>query len=349
MKKYIAIMMIYILVFILVGCDKSNTLVQPELNEVVQEETNNDLQEINHENDVTENTDLNSTNSKRNDSEAEATEEVDQESDVTENADLNSTNSEGNDNETEEDTKEVDEVAEYWGLDEKYSYDENGMLHIEPVILQQINLDPEFIAEYYVEIEKYNELENERINGRDYASFTESELELYGKYERGENPWFVGEFCGWSCCAWFETYSASSVLQSDKDNKYGLENIYDGYVWTCWAEGVEGDGVGESIVMTANTEYIPRHIALYNGYSKSEETFYNNNRIKQLLFSVNGEEIAIFELEDTMHEQRFIIENLEETDENFTFTFEILSTYKGELYDDTCLSAIQIQDGHIRY
>jgi len=244
---------------------------------------------------------------------------------------------------------EEDILRKYWDIDSKYEFDESGMLHISPFIQDTVHLNKEVIEEYNYEIEIFKAIEEELKKGRDFSSLSSSELDIYSKYEMGINPWFVGAFCGWSCNNWFELFSSSSELISTNENTYELENIVDGNLATCWSEGAEGNGIGESFSLTANTDYVPRIMSIYNGYSKSEETFRNNNRVKQLLLSVNDKQVATLELKDTMDEQIFIIEHIDGNGENFKLTFEILSIYEGDLYNDTCISDFQIGDGHSRF
>lgn len=229
---------------------------------------------------------------------------------------------------------------------EKYSYNKDGVLVIKPYYTDDIHVDSAAINKYESDMNRAEELQKQLDNGKSFSELTEEEREIYGRFERGEDPWFVGEYCGWGCAFWFEEFIASSELQSQNGNTYVLRNLYDDTVDTCWSEGVNGDGIGESFELIANTNMIPRLISIYNGYSKSNETFYNNNRVKTLELTINDEIKVILELEDVMGEQMFILEELVETDENFSFTFKILEIYNGEKHDDTCISEIKIRDGH---
>lgn len=236
-------------------------------------------------------------------------------------------------------------MDQHWDVSEKYTYDETGLLHIKPFIKNNIEINDDVIRNYNEDLELFNKILDDMSNGKEYSELTDEENAVYGEYERGTTPWFVGEFCGWYCVNGFKEALASSTLYSEND-KYDVKNITNEYIDSCWAEGVEGDGIGESFTLKSVTPRIPRLIALYNGYSKSEDTYFNNNRIKELKLYVNDNLVALLHLEDTMDEQVFVLERLEATEHDFEFRFEIVSVYKGGLYDDTCLSAIQILDGH---
>lgn len=70
--------------------------------------------------------------------------------------------------------------------------------------------------------------------------------------------------------------------QSDHwvNEKYGAFNLFDANSQTAWIEGNVNDGIGESIFFS-----IPKNcqtVNIYNGYSKSQTTFNQNNRVKTI-------------------------------------------------------------------
>ena len=78
-------------------------------------------------------------------------------------------------------------------------------------------------------------------------------------------------------------YLATSELNAPKDNSpgpYGMHNLFDDNLQTCWAEGAEGPGLGESLYL--NIEEGTRFVNIANGYQKSPDLFKANNRIKTL-------------------------------------------------------------------
>lgn len=229
---------------------------------------------------------------------------------------------------------------------EKYRLSDEGVLVIEPFLTDDIHVDSASINQFNNDMIRAAELQKEIDNGKSFTDYSSSDQEILVWYERGIDPWYVGESCGWGCAFWFEEFISSSELQSQNENTYELRNIYDDSVSTCWSEGVNGNGIGESFELVANTNMIPRLIAIYNGYSKSVDTFNNNNRVKTLELTINDDISVILELEDVMGEQLFVLEDLIDNEEDFTFKFEILEIYKGEKYDDTCISEIKIRDGH---
>lgn len=116
---------------------------------------------------------------------------------------------------------------------------------------------------------------------------------------------------------------------------------------TAWVEGVPGSGIKESVLMWIE---IPQKttikIAIRNGFQKTEELFYKNNRIKELKVTFmlgdlyNPDYVSrIYTLEDKMGWQTIEFRT-EKKCHNIAFT--IHSIYKGTTYDDTCISDINI-------
>jgi len=77
-------------------------------------------------------------------------------------------------------------------------------------------------------------------------------------------------------------HSSSELEQSGYYNygKYGAINLGDNNPATCWAEGAEGNGVGEYIYMTIPKNI--RGIRIRNGYQKSKNLYEANNRPKTI-------------------------------------------------------------------
>ena len=112
-------------------------------------------------------------------------------------------------------------------------------------------------------------------------------------------------------------------------------------------EGAKGPGIGESITVDLTPyasgkiagSYLINKIGIVNGYAKSKDIFYANNRIKKLKISYFyktgfwGEEknsfktIEIFDLKDKM-EMQFLELKAPALISEITFT--ILEVYKGK-------------------
>lgn len=178
----------------------------------------------------------------------------------------------------------------------------------------------------------------------------------------------------------------SSFLKNDK--KYSISNVFDGDITTCWADGVATDGSGQMIrdkiyghadtwsIIPDSTAaemiicYLPHNppekitkIRIYNGYGKSEILWNANNRIKKLGISIVGykEKISNYDLtqskltvnlKDIGWNEIIINDYLKEKDKiNFINRIQlyIIDTYKGNKYNDTCISEIEFYNSEQKY
>ena len=182
--------------------------------------------------------------------------------------------------------------------------------------------------------------------------------------------------CGETCVG--EGYldiTASSELAS-ADGRYAAENLHA----LCgresaWAEGVEGNGIGESITYHDCNDWHVRNrwdyikyeewylenenkinpldgyirytqICIVNGYAKNRKTWEENGRVKTLLMYVEDKPYAYLELEDTIKPQYFTLpwEDIMVAERgDITFRFVIEDVYPGTTYEDTCLTGLVME------
>ncbi|MBO5799781.1 MAG: hypothetical protein J6Q03_00385 [Paludibacteraceae bacterium] len=163
--------------------------------------------------------------------------------------------------------------------------------------------------------------------------------------ETKDSFWDVhGEGCSWYCAGGPYSVSASSYLKSSGYVNYKGANAHDLNYRKVWAEGVDGDGIGEYLIYKFRGGS-PRvtQIIVVNGYVKNQTVFKENSRVKKLKVYKDGKPIAILELKDIMGEQVFEIGTLGDNRENapaWSLKFEILEVYKGDKYDDTVISEL---------
>jgi len=121
--------------------------------------------------------------------------------------------------------------------------------------------------------------------------------------------------------------------------------VIDGDEKTAWVEGVPGDGVGQRLCLYFENFNVQKYLyfRIKNGYQKSPALFAQNNRVKEIRITIAKDYMdryrQIHMLEDKQGWQEVKIEG------PFDFnkiTIEILSVYKGEKYDDTCISEIEV-------
>ena len=155
---------------------------------------------------------------------------------------------------------------------------------------------------------------------------------------------------------------ASSELDEDKNDKYAIRNLTDGDPSTAWVEGKMGSGIYEYIKIycpSKETDMVDRYSAykidslgIINGYTKNEEVFYKNNRVKKIKieykndifreenpYNMKTPEIYEYILEDTMAMQYLVFP---EPIYMSSMKISILEVYKGSKWDDTCISELRI-------
>lgn len=190
----------------------------------------------------------------------------------------------------------------------------------------------------------------------------------------GFNAWHAP--CGeWCVGGGILDITASSELASS-DGRYAARNLYA----LCgresaWAEGVEGNGIGESITyhdrnewhISNRWEYLKAEewylkyenkvnpldgyirytqICIVNGYAKDQKTWEQNGRVKTLLMYVEDKPYARLELDDSIKPQYFTLpwEDIMVADGgDITFRFVIEDVYPGTMYEDTCLTGLVLE------
>ena len=137
------------------------------------------------------------------------------------------------------------------------------------------------------------------------------------------------------------TLSYASSTLYEESTSYSSKYAIDGNSMTCWCEDANGSGIDESITILTEdgSEVDINTVYIANGILKSEKSFYNNNRVKEceIVFS-DGRYVEV-ELNGEYSEQPCRI-NLNETVSTSSIQIIIKSVYRGEKYDDTCISEI---------
>lgn len=138
------------------------------------------------------------------------------------------------------------------------------------------------------------------------------------------------------CAQGVNPVKASSTLAAQGGKSYGIENLSDANPMTAWVEGAKGYGIGEWFEVEGS-----RVNSIYNGYQSTPLNWRNNSRVKRFKVYVDGKPFCFLDLTDEMGEQRFEL-NLEWKDPEhpYRFRFEIADVYKGDKWDDVCISHI---------
>ncbi|WP_319531897.1 NADase-type glycan-binding domain-containing protein [uncultured Cohaesibacter sp.] len=144
------------------------------------------------------------------------------------------------------------------------------------------------------------------------------------------------------------TYCASSVLPRSRSITYQPGNLegYDGEgADKAWCEGVRGPGVGEWVEFSTRPGTTIRKFELMNGYQKSQRSFYDNARAREIAVETDSGFRKTFLLAD-----RFGIQTIElgKWYDVKRLKITIRSVYPGSKYDDLCLSNLSINFEDIR-
>jgi len=152
---------------------------------------------------------------------------------------------------------------------------------------------------------------------------------------------------------YIKNIKTSSTLEN-----YPVDNINDNDFKTAWVEGKDGPGEGEWIEFNLK-DFNLGAILIVNGYTKSKETYYTNNRLKsvQIEYDITGnnnpKHNKTYSFKKKLEDKSFVHVDFENS---FSFAsvtelgagydkvnrvkIKILDTYKGTKYNDTCISEI---------
>ena len=134
---------------------------------------------------------------------------------------------------------------------------------------------------------------------------------------------------------------ASSTLATDSISSYDADHVLDGDPATCWSEGVDGLGVGESITLSGDGVQTFSGFRLTNGYQKTSDLYYKNPRASSIDVLVDGELVMNI---SPMTDSYGTIEDyaLPEPVDGTSITFVIEDAASGSAYTDTSISDIEV-------
>ncbi|MCL2025420.1 MAG: hypothetical protein FWG92_01275 [Leptospirales bacterium] len=137
-----------------------------------------------------------------------------------------------------------------------------------------------------------------------------------------------------------EISASSQYLASEgRETDYDSRNAFDGRIVTAWCEGKIGDGIGEYITIDLNNHMAITSISIVNGSGRSEEAYYNNNRVASLkITSDTGRSVVLNFNDNTIDYQT---RNTYITGRSFNFVLN--SIYKGQKFNNTCISEIRLK------
>lgn len=131
---------------------------------------------------------------------------------------------------------------------------------------------------------------------------------------------------------------ASSSLEATSTNSYGPTNLVDSDLATAWQEGADGPGIGEWVEFRFSGHVLLSRIEIANGYQKDDERYLGNGRVKSLAIEYSTGTTQLVDLIDSKDIQT-VIPTRQPVE---WMKFVIVSTFPGEIWEDTALSEVRI-------
>jgi hypothetical protein len=133
---------------------------------------------------------------------------------------------------------------------------------------------------------------------------------------------------------------ASSELKDSKDS-YSVYYL-DDQSWRSWAEGVPGNGIGESFTITLSDDYHKKQIvegfAIKNG-NGNLNYYGQNNRVKSFKIYIDGKFTETIPIKDSISFEQYAFKESVTCE---SIRFEINDVYPGTKNDDTCVAEIAL-------
>jgi len=149
--------------------------------------------------------------------------------------------------------------------------------------------------------------------------------------------------------------AVNTLIHPKNETRYSAKNLFDDKLSTCWAtKFIKSKNYEEdiSLKITFQEPIYLKSIQIYNGFQKSEELYYNNQRAKKIYIEkviVGGRTYPfgnIIELVDKIGRQEISLEegytntiNLFKTEE---ILISIIDIYKSNKYNDLCFSEMKV-------
>ena len=140
--------------------------------------------------------------------------------------------------------------------------------------------------------------------------------------------------------------TASSTLQPNGDKTYDVDNLkLAAYNDKAWAEGVEGDGIGETITLKSRRPLPLDTILIMPGYnSRENKTLWGkNNRVAELEVTLNDEHTFTTKIPDEKFAKDYPVPVRDYAKPVTTVKLTIKAIHKGTAARDTCISSLVLR------
>lgn len=192
----------------------------------------------------------------------------------------------------------------------------------------------------------------EKSNIDEGEHMTEADWQRMSAIEEGNavlEDLFSGK-CSWYCGGEVQRVTASSHLKAQGRFNYLPKNAHDFSFESVWAEGAQGQGIGEWL------EYefagaCPRvtTVKILPGHVKTKAAWEANSRPKYIKVYYLGKPVCILDLQDVRAMQEFDLEKFgpfgyHDSDKpTWRLRFEILDVYPGTKYQDTVIAELEFE------
>jgi hypothetical protein len=142
--------------------------------------------------------------------------------------------------------------------------------------------------------------------------------------------------------------TASSTLAAQGKHNYDVVNIKGDptrEISSPWAEGVEGDGIGESITLNVKRPLPLYGILIQPGYYNydEKEPWLKNNRVAALEITLNDEHTFTESIPDEQFESPYLIRVRDYTKPVNKIKLTIKGVHRGTQFHDTCISLVELR------
>jgi hypothetical protein len=137
--------------------------------------------------------------------------------------------------------------------------------------------------------------------------------------------------------------ASESSSEPEEPKNYEIIHIK-GLVTGTWAEGVEGDGIGENITLTVNKPKPLDAILIMPGYKDYEGKLWaKNNRVAEFEITLNGEHTFTVAIPDEQFSDPYPIPVRGYTKPVSTVKLVIKKVHPGTRYRDTCIELVELK------
>ncbi len=142
--------------------------------------------------------------------------------------------------------------------------------------------------------------------------------------------------------------TASSTRAAQGKHNYDVINIKadpSREIQSPWAEGVDGDGIGESITLNVKRPLPLYGILIQPGYYHydDKEPWLKNNRVATLEITLNDEHTFTESIPDELFEDPYLIRVRDYTKPVSKIKLVIKGVHRGTQFHDTCISLVKLR------